>query len=168
MFKKNMFFSLIAATCIVLSSCSGSKSTATASRDMIKGDWQLNQITYGGGNPGEKLKFTLLDEGDETCLSGSTWSLPNNGYGSYTINPQVTSCTPGERKIVWSYRLENGETIFQFKKLEPATAAKNITDGYKFKVISADNTSMELRSDVAYNGNTLSISYSFSRIKIDY
>ena len=59
---------------IILSSCSSSqKGMATASRDDVKGTWLLNDITYDGITPGQNIKLTLLDEGDENCLKGSTW-----------------------------------------------------------------------------------------------
>ena len=105
----------------------------------------------------------LLDEGNENCLKGSTWVFPNNGNGSYTISQNESGCAPGERNIVWSYRLENGQTILQYKKLSGGVKAKDITEGYKFNIISATDTSLVLRSIVPYEQNTISINYTFSK-----
>lgn len=143
-------------------SCSSSKkATATASRDDVKGTWVLNNITYEGLPSGTSI--TLLGEGNEDCLKGSTWVLPNNGYGSYTIAANRAGCADGERKIVWSYQLENETTIFQYKKLEGGVKAKDIEEGYKFKILSADENNLALRSEITYNGRPLYINYNFGK-----
>jgi hypothetical protein len=163
--SKPLFPLFAGALIIAATSCSSSKNaTATASRNDVKGTWVLDNITYDGIPQGEKVKLTLLDEGDENCLKGSTWVLPNNGNGSYTIvQTDGTACTPGERNIVWSYRVENGETIFQYKRLPGGVKAKDITDGYKFSIVSATDANLALRSSVPYNGSTININYSFSK-----
>lgn len=159
-------FPILAGTIIIVSSsCSSSKnSTATASRDAIKGTWVLDNISYDGIPQGQKVKLTLLGEGDENCLKGSTWVFPNNGNGSYTIaQTESTGCTPGERNIVWSYRQENGQTILQYKRLPGGVKAKDITDGYKFNIVSATDANLALRSNVVFEGSTIGINYSFSK-----
>lgn len=158
-------FPILAGTIIIVSSCSSSKnSTATASRDAIKGTWVLDNISYDGIPQGQKVKLTLLGEGDENCLKGSTWVFPNNGNGSYTIaQTESTGCTPGERNIVWSYRQENGQTILQYKRLPGGVKAKDITDGYKFNIVSATDANLALRSNVVFEGSTIGINYSFAK-----
>lgn len=157
-------FSILAGTLILASCSSSKKSAATASRDDVKGTWVLNNITYDGIPQGQKVKLTLLGEGDENCLKGSTWVFPNNGNGSYTIaQNEATDCPPGERNIVWSYRQENDQTILQYKRLPGGVKAKDVTDGYKFNIVSATEASLSLRSDVAFEGNTISINYAFSK-----
>ena len=156
-------FSIVAGTIIIASCSSSKKSIATAKRDDVKGTWVLDNITYNGLPQGQKVKLTLLDEGDENCLKGSTWVFPNNGNGSYTISQNATGCTAGERNIVWSYRLENGQTILQYKRLPGGVKAKDISEGYKFNIVSATDANLSLRSNVAFEGNTISINYSFSK-----
>lgn len=159
---KGIYF-MFAASLIITSCSSPKKATATASRDDVKGTWVLENITYDGLPQGQKVKLTLLDEGNENCLKGSTWVFPNNGNGSYTIAQNESGCTPGERNIVWSYRLENDQTILQYKRLPGGVKAKDITDGYKFNIVSATDANLSLRSTVAFEGNTISINYSFSK-----
>ncbi|MGK2862152.1 MAG: lipocalin family protein [Chitinophagaceae bacterium] len=158
-------FFIIIAGIVVLSACSSSKkAVATANRNDVKGTWVLDNINYDGIPDGQRLKLTLLDEGDENCLKGSTWIFPNNGNGSYTIAHNAsTGCTPGERNIVWSYRIENGQTILQYKRLPGGVKAKDIADGYKFNIVSATDASLSLRSDVVYEGKTIYINYLFSK-----
>jgi hypothetical protein len=154
---------VLAATMIITACSSSKKATGTASRDDVKGTWLLENITYDGLPQGQKIKLTLLDEGDENCLIGSTWVFPNNGNGSYTITQNKSGCTPGERNIVWSYRLENDQTIFQYKRLPGGVKAKDVPEGYKFNIVTATDASLSLRSKVPYEGNTISINYSFAR-----
>ena len=159
---KGISFMLAAA--MIITSCTSSKKTAaTASRDDVKGTWLLENITYEGLPQGQKVKLTLLDEGTENCLKGSTWVFPNNGNGSYTITGNEPGCTPGERNIVWSYQLENGQTILQYKRLPGGVKAKDITDGYKFNIVSATAATLSLRSTVTFEGNGIPINYSFSK-----
>ena len=152
----------VVATVLMLAACSSSKNaTTTVSRNTIKGNWVLDRVTYDG-NPGG-LKITLLDEGSEACLIGSTWALPNNGYGSYSINQTSDGCISGQRNIVWSYQKDGDQPIFQYKRLESGEKAKNIADGYRFRIISADASTMVLQSEVNFEGKPIYINYSFTK-----
>lgn len=147
---------------IMIASCSSSKNAIGVNRENIKGNWTLNNITTEGLATTQYVKLTVLDEGSKDCLTGSTWVLPNNGYGSYTIQPR-TGCTPGLRGIVWSYRTEGDQPVFQFKRTEEGVKAKEITEGYKFKVVSADKTSMVLQSEISDNGRPVYVKYHFTK-----
>ncbi len=161
------FAILVMSSIVVLTSCSSSKNTTSAvvaEHSTVKGNWVLNSVTYTGVPNGEKIKLTLLDEGNEACLAGSVWTLPMNGFGSYNIvNNDKNGCVSGERKINWSFRTENGAQIFQYKRLEDGIKAKKITDGYKFTVASIDNTSMVLQSQVAFESSVITINYNFTK-----
>ena len=148
---------------MLLASCNSSKKATTVSRNAIKGTWTLNQISYEGLASSERLRLQLLDEGTEACLKGSTWVLPNNGYGSYTISQNQQGCLPGQKNIIWSYRKEADQAIFQYKKLEGGVKAKDITDGYRFKIISADDNNLALQSEINYMGKPIYITYNFTK-----
>lgn len=164
--RKSVFLLLIIAAIIFQTACSSSKGKQpAATRKEVKGNWMLNNITYDGLVQGAKYNIALLDEGAGDCLKGSTWVLPNNGFGSYTLTASDAGCTPGERKIMWSYRTENGETIFQYKKLEEGVKAKNVTEGYRFKIVSTDANTMNLQQQVASEGKMIYINYQFTSIK---
>jgi len=90
---------IVCVSAVLLASCSSGKKaseTKAPERSDLKGNWVLNQITYDGLSAGERLRFSLLDEGSEDCLKGSTWHLPNNGNGYYTINSNGV-VLPGRR-----------------------------------------------------------------------
>ena len=154
---------LLLTTFTFFSCTSSKKTTGSVSRDELKGTWQLDNITYEGLPPGQKVKLTLLDEGSETCLKGSTLVLPNNGKGSYTINSTEAGCSAGQRNIVWSYRVENEQPIFQYKKLPGGVKAEDVLEGYKFTIVDAADQSLNLKSNVNFEGSTISIHYQFSK-----
>jgi hypothetical protein len=154
----------LATGILFLAACSSSKNAgSTAGRDDIKGTWQLDRINIDGISASEKVKLTLLDEGDEKCLTGSTWVFPNNGYGSYTIATTATGCAPGQRSIIWSSRNDGGQTYLQYKILPGGVQAKDVTDGYRLKVVSATGGVMQLQSETSFEGKPLVINYSFSK-----
>ena len=154
----------VLAAMLLQIACSSSKQVPpTADRKDIKGSWQLNTVSYDGLVAGAKYNIALLDEGAAPCLEGSNWTLPNNGYGSYTLTATAAGCKPGERKIIWSYRNENAETIFQYKLLEEGVKAKNVTEGYQFKIVSADENAMRLQQQVSVEGKPVYINYQFKR-----
>ena len=151
-------------TAFAFFSCTSSKkTTAAVSRDKLKGTWQLDNITYEGLPQDQKVKLTLLGEGPEVCLKGSTWVLPNNGNGSYTINSNDAGCSAGQRSIVWSYRVENDQPIFQYKKLPGGVKAEDVLEGYKFTIVDAAAEKLNLKSNVNFEGSTISIHYQFSK-----
>jgi len=151
-------------TAFAFFSCTSSKkTTAAVSRDELKGTWQLDNITYEGLPQDQKVKLTLLGEGPEVCLKGSTWVLPNNGNGSYTINSNDAGCSAGQRSIVWSYRVENDQPIFQYKKLPGGVKAEDVLEGYKFTIVDAAAEKLNLKSNVTFEGSTISIHYQFSK-----
>jgi len=158
---------IVCVSAVLLASCSSGKkaseTTKAPERSDLKGDWVLDQISYDGLSAGERLRFSLLDEGSEDCLKGSTWHLPNNGNGSYTINSNGAGCTPGQKNIVWSYREENKQPVFQYKRVISGVKPKDVADGYKFRIISASDAGLTLQSEITYQGNPIRINYSFSK-----
>lgn len=150
---------LISFFCLI-TGCSSSKN-ATAVRKEVKGTWTLSNVTYSGAsNPGD-LRIKLFDDASLSCFAGSTWDLPNNGYGSYTITKNTGGCATGTRNIIWAYRNENDQTIFQFKKLQEGVKAKNIEDGYKLTIASATDSTLLLQSMIAFEGKNLTLNYNF-------
>ncbi len=148
---------------LFLISCSSTKSVATASRDDVKGSWTLDQVSYDGLASNDNVRITLLDEGDRKCLVGSTWYFPNNGKGNYNITSNSSGCTQGERNIIWSYQVESGQPILQYKRLPGGVQPQQIKEGYKFKIVSVSKTSLVLQSQVDFEGKPLYISYNVSR-----
>jgi Lipocalin-like domain len=161
--------SVLIVCILILCACSSSKKAtdteAVIKRNAVKGDWVLSTINYEGLRQGEKVKISLLDEGMEECLKQSTWHLPNNGKGYYSIASATNGCTAGERNIVWSYREEKGEAIFQYKKMIAGMQAHEIQEGYRFKIMAATDQLLQLQSAVEYEGRKIFIIYTFAAFK---
>ena len=156
--KKSINLITCLSAIILVSSCVSSK-TSTASKRDLKGTWTLTGVTYMTA-ANETVKISLFDDADINCFTGSTWVLPSNGYGSYTINSNEEGCNPGTRDIIWSY--DDNSNQFQFKKLT-GDKAKNIDDGYRLTVASSSDNQMVLQSPVSFAGGNLMLNYNFSR-----
>ncbi len=149
---------------IILNACSSSKNTTqTVSERNLKGTWILNNVSYDTSTGNEKLKITLFEDADINCFDSSIWVLPYNSYGSYTIAGNGVDCNSGERKMIWSVINTNGETIFQFKKLDDGAKARDVAEGYKMKVVSLVNDNLLLQSQVNTQDTVLTLNYNYSR-----
>lgn len=157
--KKFQLYFLAFVSIALISSCGASKNSI--SKKDIKGTWTLNDVRVSGLDRNDVVKIQLFRDADINCFKGSTWVLPNNNYGSYTINGG-TGCTTGSRNIVWSYEQQNGETVFQFKRLQEGVKAKNIGEGYLFKIISVTAEAMQLQTQVSFENKMLTLDYMFS------
>ncbi len=160
--KFKLFVNILLAL-IIFSACSSVKNTTqTASKNDVQGTWLLNNVTYESA-ANERVKINLFDDADITCFSSSNWVLPHNGYGSYTITQNGAGCNSGPRNIIWSLENDNGESVFQFKRLTEGEKAKNISEGYKLKIISATNDNLSMQSQIDIAGGTLLLTYNFTR-----
>ena len=128
----------------------------------LNGNWVLNSITFDGLPQDTKFTATVFDDVPYSCFNGSTWSFPNNGNGSYTINSSDATCNAGTRNIYWSVVNNSGTNYLQFKILNGA-AAKKVTSGYQMQITSVTATSMVLSSPVDFEGKSISIIYGFSK-----
>lgn len=148
----------------LLSACASQKSTVSASsmRKSATGKWTLNSVTFDGLPKTSKVT-TVFSNIPYKCLEGSSWTLPSNSYGSFTTTASGEGCSPFTQNIVWSTFTQNGVIMIQFKELMDGVKAKNITDGYRVELTSADNTGMVWRAPLTVEGKTAYIVYSFTR-----
>ena len=95
---------------------------------------------------------------------GSSWTFnKNNSLGSYSISQNANECAAIRRDFRWSiYEVAGQPKLLQFKRLD-----KNLKEidenggGFRFTIVSIDNTSMQLRSDLIFEGKTASFIYNF-------
>ncbi|MCH5597029.1 hypothetical protein [Niabella ginsengisoli] len=147
---------------LFLASCSSSKNAPVAPRKDFKGNWTITSARVEGVEG--KINVTAFDDAPLTCFEGSEWVLPNNGYGSYTINAGG-DCPGGARQILWSQRVNGGTTLFNFKKQDGVkkSDSKHIAEGYSLEVTSFADNSFEARSPVQFEGKTIYIIYNFQK-----
>jgi len=146
---------------LFLASCSTSKEARTY-KNNIDGKWQLQTVVTEGITG--KVKAQILNEAAMNCFIGSSWSFNrNNSLGTYSINQNAGECVGVTRNFRWSiFEAEGQPKLFQFKKLDDKY--KEIDEGsagYRFTILQLDNTSMQLRNDVTFEGKPASFIYNF-------
>ena len=161
--KKTTTIRSVFFAAIFLASCSISKEARTYKKN-IDGNWQLQTVTTEGLMG--KVKSKILNEADLNCFIGSTWSFnQNNSVGSYSISQNAGECVAVKRNLRWSiYEAKDEPKLFQFKKLDDKL--KDVEEGnagYRFTILKLDNTAMQLRNDISFEGKPVSFIYNFVR-----
>lgn len=139
-------------------SCSTAK-TAQQNRAeflKLKGDWEITSVDYD-----KSYRIRPFDEGaDAQCFVGSHWRLiPNNYSGAYTLNGGG-SCPSLTRPI--KFEVKDGN-IFQFKKIEDGTKAKQNIAGYSLTMVNQGTDQFSLQQNVPFNGEVVRVTYNFQR-----
>lgn len=162
--NKFIFFAASLFIILLAGSCSMSKE-ARSYRNQVNGNWQL-QTVVSEGITGQ-VKVQLLNEAQLNCFVGSQWNFENKtSLGYYSISQNAGECVAVRRNIRWSiYEAKDEPKLFQFKKVD--NKYKPIEEGqagYRFTILDLQKNSMKLRSDVQFEGKTVSFIYNFVRI----
>lgn len=158
--KIHLLFSTIIAI-LFFASCATSKE-ARNERKEVDGHWQLQTIVTEGVTG--KIKAQVFNEADFNCFVGSNWTFnKNNSLGSYAIAQNANECAAIKRDFRWSiYEASGQPRLLQFKRLDKNL--KEIDDnggGFRFTIVNIDKTSMQLRSDITFEGKPASFIYNF-------
>jgi len=145
---------------LALSSCTVSKQ-ASSMKQQINGRWMLQSITTEGISG--KVTATLFNEASFNCFVGSSWNfVSNNSTGSYQINQSGTECYATNRHIRWSiYEPKGAIKEFQFKKLDANNKSSDNDEGYRMEVVQLNNTTMQLKSHITFEGKDAAYIYNF-------
>ncbi|BAV04413.1 hypothetical protein SAMN05421788_110142 [Filimonas lacunae] len=160
---KYLFIAFIAFVSVAFTACGPTKGITNSEKWGYSGTWFLNNIHFEGIPAGTKFKATVFDDVPYSCLQGSQWNLQSNGKGSYVVNASASECIAGERFIFWSTEKSGQSQYFQFKRVDGGVKPKNVTTGYRMEVSALNQTSMQLRSPINFEGNTVYIVYDFSK-----
>ncbi|MBV1923042.1 MAG: lipocalin family protein [Flavobacteriaceae bacterium] len=156
--KKILILMVLAATVL---SC-GTPKTVLESKKVIKGNWNLDNITYSETGT---FNVKLLNDTSKECFEGSTWKfISNNNEGSYTINNG--DCPTGERDFIFTIQEVNKESgLFDFL-LKPTDAKHKSADGsgFRLKLARLSESSMRWEQTVRLDGEPFTISMNFSKI----
>ena len=148
---------------VVLASCATSKE-ARGYKKTIDGNWQLQTVVSEGISG--TIKAQVFNEEDFNCFVGSSWSFnSHNSLGTYTISKNAGECVAIKRNIRWSiYEAEGQPKLFQFKKLDDKyKELEEGSVGYRFTIVQLNESSMQLRSDITFEGKPASFIYNFVR-----
>ncbi len=156
--KLILAIALCLTSLVVLESCSPKTTTGAPAvrRGNVTGNWTLNNITFEG-IPDVAVR-SFLGETSYKCFVGSSWRLTNSGNGSYAL-PASASCGAKTQNIFWS--VSTADETFQFKKLYEGEKAKNVTEGYRLVLTSADDNTMTVKSPIEYSGKTAYVVMNF-------
>lgn len=160
--KASIIFNLVLIA-FIFASCSSSKQARTYKKT-IDGNWQL-QTVVTEKIPG-KFKAQLFNEADFACFIGSSWSFNDrNSLGTYTINKNANECASIKRNIRWSvYEATSADPkLLQFKRLDDKYKEVDDGGGFRFTILQLDDNSMQLRSDITFEGKPASFIYNFVR-----
>lgn len=149
---------------VMITSCSTSKQ-ARLFKNNVVGNWQLKTITTEGITG--KIKAQVLDEADFNCFVGSTWRFDkNNNLGYYEISKNGAECVAVKRNIRWSIFDEDGSPkMLQYKRLD--AKYKDIDEGkggFRFNILQITDNTMQVKSDITFEGKPASFIYNFVRI----
>lgn len=113
-----------------------------------------------------KFKASFFNEADFNCFIGSSWSFNDrNSLGTYTINKNGNECASIKRNIRWSvYEATAADPkLLQFKRLDEKYKEIDDGGGFRFTIVKLDDSSMQLRTDVNFEGKPVSFIYNFVR-----
>lgn len=158
---KTTKYALLVIVIGFLASCSVSKSARTQ-RNIISGTWILNNIDYQ--NNSGAFSSVLFGDAKDICFEGSQWYFrDNNSTGRYTIK-QGSLCQGGDRFIRWSViEPENSVSQLQFKFIDEKRNDVSGGYGYRLNITNITETQMTLTSNVAVDGETVTVVYEFSK-----
>lgn len=148
----------------IYSSCSTSKEARTYKKT-IDGSWQLQTVVTEGISG--KVKALVFNEADFNCFIGSNWNFNDrNSLGTYTITKNADECVSIKRNIRWSIYEATGTEpkLFQFKRLDDNY--KEVDDGgagFRFTIVQVSDNSMQLKSNITFEGKPASFVYNFVR-----
>jgi hypothetical protein len=154
---KQIFLVLVT---ISLISCGTSKTVRT-SKKVIKGDWNLNAISY---NKAGTFNVTLFNDVSKACFEGSTWQfIPNNNTGTYSINE--SSCSTGLRNFVFTIQEVNAETgLYDFLLKPTNEKGKSETNqGFRLNLVSLTDTTMQWQQTINVEGAPFVITMNFNK-----
>jgi hypothetical protein len=164
MMKKIGILAQLIISIALFASCSTSKEARTYKKT-IDGNWQL-QTVVSEGIMG-KIKAQVFNEEDFNCFVGSSWKFnSNNSLGSYEISKNGNECVAVKRNIRWSIFEATGQPkLFQFKRLDDKLIEiDENSGGFRFTIIQLDKNTMQLKSDIIFEGKPASFIYNFVRI----
>jgi CRISPR/Cas system-associated endoribonuclease Cas2 len=160
--KKLCLLAGIVLSVLLLVSCATSKEARTYKKS-INGNWQLQTVVSEG--IAGKIKAEVFNEADFNCFVGSSWSFNQvNSLGSYTINQNGNECVAIKREFRWSiFEAEGQPKLFQFKRLDEKLKEIDEGGGFRFTIVQLDNNTMQLKSDISFEGKPAAFIYNFVR-----
>ncbi|MDO5510608.1 MAG: lipocalin family protein [Weeksellaceae bacterium] len=144
---------------LIFASCSTATQTARQTEQAMRGTWVLNEIV---NDQQRNVAVTqLFDHASLECFTQSEWTfVANNSTGNYWLSGD--NCPQGQNNISWHTSVEDGATYFWFKRLD-GERARNVTSGYKMRVVSADASQIHLMHEIPSSEGSVNLHYYFTK-----
>ena len=156
--KKLIMLAIVAATAFAC----GTPKTVQESRKVIKGYWNLDEVSYDSSGT---FNVTMFNDTSAECFEGSMWRfIPNNNTGRYNI--ENSNCPTGERNFIFTIQ-EIDPTSGLYDFLLKPTNAKGKSDtnaGYRLRLTQLNENSMRWEQTVNLDGKPFKINMNFSKI----
>lgn len=152
---------LIVAFASILFSC-GTPKTVQESRKIIKGSWNLDEISYSESGT---FNVTLLDDTSKECFEGTSWNfIPNNNTGTYNVDNN--NCPSGERYFIFAIQeIDPATGLYDFL-LKPTDERKKSENkvGFRLRLAKLSANDMIWEQTVSLDGSPFTIYMNFSKI----
>ncbi len=158
------YFLGFTAFIILFSACSSSKNSIQSS-PTIRGIWILKTVSTEALNG--KYTSRVFNEADYKCFIGSTWDFtPGNNIAAYTIDGMTKDCPMQKHFVNWSLtNVQDSLKKFQIKRLDNQKNPIDASETFVLDVTSMDKVSMQLKSNIVYEGHAAAIVYNFEKKK---
>ncbi len=159
--KKILVLILLATTVI---SC-GTPKTVIQSKKVIKGYWNLSNISYS--QEGE-YNVTLFDVAPKDCFEGSSWRfIPNNNTGVYTIDK--SDCPTGDYHFIFTIQEINQTTGLYDFLLKPTNEKhkSETNSGVRLQLTQLTDTTMQWQQTLTVDGSPFTIYMNFSKEELN-
>lgn len=149
---------LIAATAFAC----GTPKTVQESRKVIKGYWNLDNVSYGSSG---EFNVQLFNDTSAECFENTTWRfIPNNNTGVYTVDN--SNCPTGERNFIFTIvEIDPASGLYDFI-IKPTNAKGKSADdsGFRVRLAQLNESSMRWEQTVNLDGEPFKINMNFSKI----
>ena len=155
--KKILILALIAVTAFAC----GTPKTVQESRKIIKGYWNLDDISYDSSGT---YNVTLFNDTSVECFEGSTWRfIPNNNTGVYTINN--SDCPVGDRSFIFTIiEMDPASGLYDFMLKPTNIRGKSVDNvGFRLHLAQLSESSMRWEQTVNLDGKPFKINMKFSK-----
>ena len=155
--KKILLLAVIVATALA---CGPSK-TMIESKKVIKGYWNLDNITYDTSGT---FDVSIFNDVSAECFEGSTWRfIPNNNTGNYTI--EDSECSTGERNFIFTIQeIDQSTGLYDFTIKPTNIKGKSDTNtGFRLRLAQLNDSNMRWEQTVSVDGKPFTITMNFSK-----
>ena len=159
--KKLLLLAVVGATILAC----GTPKTVIESKKVIKGYWNLDNITYSEEGT---FNVTVFNDTSKECFEGTTWRfISNNNSGIYTVNNG--NCPTGDRNFIFSIVEDSkggGEYDFLLKPtMKQGKPDKDNSIGFRVNLAQLSDNSMRWEQTVNLDGSPFKITMNFTKLE---